>query len=298
MELNANVLSAMRTAYSLKFQKAFEATPSICEKFCMIEGDCDHTAVEFPFLETFAFMREWIGPRQAKNLKSQSLRVVERAFEDTVKVRVRDIEADSWKQYAVLIAQMGQAGRQLWDRLAAEALTGSSKWLDGLTFFHATRKYGKNTICNTSSASLSKASFESAYLTMTSYLAHNGEPLCVVPDTLMVGPKLRATAWDIIKNTKVVSSGGSATVDNRNFELVEILVNPRLTGDFEDDWYLMQTNGFVKPVILQKSKDCELVAMDRADHENVFERDEIVYGTKAYGNAVCAFPHLVFRGGR
>ena len=133
---------------------------------------------------------------------------------------------------------------------------------------------------------------------MTSYQAHNGEPLCVVPDMLMVGPKLRAAAWDIIKNTKVVSSGGSATVDNRNFELVEILVNPRLTGDFEDDWYLMQTGGFVKPVILQKSRDCELVAMDRADHENVFERDEIVYGTKAYGNAVCAFPHLIFRGGR
>lgn len=298
MELNPNVLSAMRTAFNMKFQEAFDATETVYEKFCMIEGDPGHSAVEFPFLETFAFMREWIGPRQAKNLKSQSLRVVERAFEDTVRIRVRDIETDNWKQYAVLIAQMGQAGRQLWDRLSAEALTGSGKWIDGKTFFHASHKYGDNTICNTTSDALSQSSFETAYETMGTYLSHNGEILGVHPDTLIVGQKLRATAWDIIRNTKVAVGENGAVIDNRNLDLVDIVINPRLTGTYADDWYLCQCKGIIKPVILQKSKECELTALDRPEHENVFERDEIIYGTKAYGNAVCAFPHLIYRGGR
>ncbi len=298
MELNPNVLSAMRTAFSMKFQDAFAAASTVYEKFCMIEGDPAHSAVEFPFLETFAFMREWIGPRQAKNLKSQTLRVVERAFEDTVKIRVRDIETDNWKQYAILIAQMGQAGSQLWDRLAAEAITGSDKWIDGKTFFHTAHKYGESVICNTSPDTLSRESFETAYETMTSYRSHNGEAMSVIPDTLMVGPKLRATAWDIIKNTKSVSGENGAVVDNRNLDIVEIVINPRLVDEYENDWYLSQNKGILKPVILQKSKDCELTALDRMEDENVFERDEVIYGTKAYGNAVCAFPHLIYRGGR
>ncbi|MBR2434982.1 MAG: Mu-like prophage major head subunit gpT family protein [Lentisphaeria bacterium] len=298
MELNPDTLNSMRTSYSLKFQNAFDNTPTVYEKFCMIDGDPNHSAIEFPFLETFAFMREWIGPRQVKNLKSQSIRLVERAFEDTVKIRVRDIETDNWQQYSALIAQMGQAGRQLWDRLAVEALTGNSKWIDGKAFFHQEHKYGSSVICNTASDALSRETFETAYERMTSYTSHNGETLAVCPDVLMVGPKLRATAWDIIKNTKIVSGDNGAVIDNRNFDLVEIVVNPRLSGAFADDWYLMQTNGILKPVILQKSKDCELTALDRQDNENVFEYDEIIYGTKAYGNAACAFPHLVFRGGR
>lgn len=298
MELNPNILSAMRTAYSLKFQQAFDAVETLYDKFCMIEGDSAHSILEFPFLETFAFMREWIGPRQVKNLKSQSLRVVERAFEDTVKIRVRDIETDNWKQYASLIAQMGQAGKQLWDRLAVEAITVNSNWIDGIPFFSADHLYGKNPVCNLMTDPLTRESFEHAYETMTSYQAHNDQTLAVTPDTLMVGPKLRAAAWDIVKNTKMVAGENGAVVDNRNFDLVEIIVNPRLTGEYANDWYLSQNKGFIKPVILMKSKDCELTALDRPENESVFERDEIIYGTKAYGNAVCAFPHLIFRGGR
>lgn len=297
-EINPNVLAAARTAFSLKFQNAFSGVPTLYQKFCMLEGDAAHTAIEFPFLETFAFMREWIGPRQIKNLTSRKLRIVERPFEDTVKVKVRDLETDNWKQYATLFAQMGEAGGQLWDRLAVEAVTQAKAWIDNKAFFADTHKYGSSLIVNVASAKLSKTSFEAGYETMTSYRAHNGEALAVIPDTLMVGPKLRGMAWDLIKNTRIVTADGQTTTDNRNLDLVEIVMNPRLVGDFADDWYLMQANKPIKPVVLQKSKDAQLVARDKPDHDNVFERDEIVYGSKAYGNAACAFPHLIYRGGR
>lgn len=298
MELNPNVLSAARTAFSLKFQNALKDQPTLYQLFCMDEGDPAHTAIEFPFFDVFAFMREWVGPRQVKNLNSKKLRVVERPFEDTVKVKVRDLETDNWKQYGLLMAQMGQAGAQLWDRLSIEAITEAKEWIDNKNFFADTRKYGKNTIVNVTAAKLARASFEAAYEAMTSYVAHNNEACAVLPDRLMVGPRLRGIAWDLIKNTRIVVAEGEAAVDNRNLDLVEITVNPRLVGDFADDWYLMQTKGIIKPVVLQKSKPCEFTAMDKPDHGNVFDRDEILYGTKAYGNAAPAMPHLIYRGGR
>lgn len=302
MELNPNVLSAMRTAYILKFQDAFKAQQTTWEKYCMVEGDSAHTAIEFPFLETFAFLREWIGPRQVKNLSSKKLRIVERAFEDTVRVKVRDAQTDNWKQYASLFAQMGAAGGQLWDRLAVEAITNPAAWIDNKAFFTDTRRYGDDkkgsVIVNVTAAALAKTSFEAVYQAMTSYRAHNGEALAVVPDTLMVGPKLRGIAWDLIKNTKLVTADGQTTTDNRNLDLVEVIMNPRLVGDFENDWYLMQAKQPIKPVIMQKSVEPTVVAKDKPDHDNVFDRSEILYGSSAYGNAACAFPHLISRGGR
>lgn len=297
MELNKDRLSAMRTAFNLKFQNAFSAVPTVYDKFSMVEGDAAHTTIDFPFLETFAFLREWIGPRQIKNLTSRVLRMTEKAYEDTVAVKVRDIETDNWKQYASLIAQMGQAGAQLWDRLAIEALTNPKAWIDNKAFF-GEHKYGKQTIANAVSTALNETTFDAAFLTMCSYQGHNGEALGVRPDTLMHGPSLSATAWNIVKNSKVVVTEGTAAIDNRNFNKVELLENPRLVGDYANDWYLMQANGVIKPVILQKSKDVELVPLDKPDHENVFDRDEILYGSKAYGSAAAAFPHLVYRGGR
>ncbi len=292
MELNSQNLSAMRTAFILKFKNAFGAVPTTYQKFCMVEGSKDTTMLEFPFLETFAFMRKWVGDRQVKNLNSKVLQLVEEAFEDTIGVPVRSIEADKWQLYGAIFAQMGEAGAQLWDRLAVEAITAPKPWLDNKAFF-GTHKYGNSTIINSTSSDLSVTTFESAFTAMCSYAGHNGEKLGVRPDTLMVGPALYNSAWEIIENTHTVS--GNATLPNRNYKKVELLENSRLDGD---SWFLMQAKGQIKPVILQKSKECELVALDKSTDENVFSRAEIIYGTSAYGSAACAFPHLIYRGGQ
>lgn len=296
---NRNKLDAMRTAFNLKFQEGIKLAGSNYQKFCMIEGDMAHSAIEFPFLQTFAFMREWVGPRQIKNLASQKLRIVEKAFEDTVSIPLRDVQTDNWNQYAHILTSMGQGCEALWDRLAAEALLNPAPWIDGIEFFSANREYGDgNAICNTDSGELTAANFEKAYAAMQLYNAHNGEPMEVTPDLLIVGPELRAAAWEIIKLERVPDShGGALTVANRNFDLVEIQVNPRLRGKHKNLWFLAQTAGSVKPVVLQKSVTGELTALDKPEHPNVFSESKVIYGAKAYGNAACAFPHLIYRGG-
>ena len=296
MDIFRNQFDAMRTSYRLTFQKAFDAAPTLYQEFCMVDGDAAHTVLELPFLGAFTFMREWIGDRQIKNLAGRKLRLVERPFEDTIAIPRRDIETDNWGQYAHAVAQLGQSGAQLWDRLAIEALTGAPNWIDDEAFFSETRKYGNSTICNRSSAALSAASLESAYDLMSSYCGHNGEPLGVRPTVLIVGPSLRGSARKLLENQFMVEDG--ASVDNPTRDLVEYRVSPRLVGDYADDWYLVATSGVPKPILLMKSKEASLTSLSEPTDQNVFLGNRALFGVDAYGNAAAAFPHLVYRGGR
>ncbi|MDD5698486.1 MAG: Mu-like prophage major head subunit gpT family protein [Victivallaceae bacterium] len=304
MDINRNTMSAVYTYYSLRFKNAFnkQAQKSRYEKFCIIDGDIASKIVQFPFLEAFAFMREWLGPRQVKNLASKKLIIIERGFEDTIGVPVRDIETDNWKQFGTIYAQMGQAGEKLWDRLAVAALTGAGNWIDDKAFFLSTasgsgaRKYGKSVIVNKTTSALSADTFNAARTAMMSYQDHVGEDLGVIPDVLMVGPSLEDTAWDILVNDYAYDATDKVQIKNKNKGRAELVVNKRLVGDYANYWFLMDCSGEIKPVVLQQSKTAKLTRMDHETDANVFMNGEALYGTDAFGNAAAAFPHLVYGG--
>ncbi|MHB9138187.1 MAG: Mu-like prophage major head subunit gpT family protein [Victivallaceae bacterium] len=304
MDINRNTMSALYTYYSKKFGDAFAkaAVASIYQKFCMMEGNASSKILEFPFLESFAFMREWLGDRQIKNLASKKLRMVEKPFEDTVGVPMRDIETDTWGQYGTIIAQLGQAGEQLWDRLAVEAILANANWIDDLPFFNDTasgagaRKYKKSVIVNKTTAALTAITFALAYKTMSLYCDHVGESLGVVPTHLMVGPALYDTAWDILVNEFSYDATDKVQVKNKNKGRCELILNKRFAGTSANHWYLMDCSGEIKPVIIQQSKLAKLTRIDAANDEIVFMQGKALYGTDAYGSAALAFPHLCYAG--
>ena len=138
---------------------------------------------------------------------------------------------------------------------------------------------------------------------MMTYRGHNGKSLGIVPDLLIVGPKLEAEAFSILKDRlqlhAVSQSGvsGVGATDNPWNGSAELLVLPEICGEYEDRWFLASTAGVLKPVIVQQRKQPVLTALDRDSDENVFARKEYLYGTDARGEAFLAFPHLICRGG-
>lgn len=54
-------------------------------------------------------------------------------------------------------------------------------------------------------------------------------------------------------------------------------------------WFLLCTSRPLKPVILQKRRDFQFVAMDKLDDEHVFKNKEFVYGADARGNVGFGF---------
>ena len=122
MELNRNNLEMMRIAMNLKFKAGIESYTPRYTELAMVEGDIAHDSIEFPYIEQFDGMREWLGDRQFKNLSSKKIRVIEKAFEQSVSIPRRAIETDNWSIYGATASRMGESREKLWDYLVIQAM--------------------------------------------------------------------------------------------------------------------------------------------------------------------------------
>ncbi len=297
MDINRGTMSSLFEGFNMQFKNGFDMAPDSWAQFA---GSIPSTTAlnTYPFLEQSSGMREWIGDREIKNFASNKLQVVNKDYEDTVSVTRNDIEDDQYGIYGTLIAQMGQNAGKLWNDLTFKALVSGKddKWLDGKAFFASDRKYDKNTVNNKTTSALSETAFNTAYLSMTSYCGHSNKPLGVIPDLLIVGPALRTTAWDIVKNQFAYDATDKVQVKNVNENLVDLLVAPELSGTYANYWFLASTKSVIKPVMIQQRKHPKLTRLDKESDENVFMRKEFIYGTDARGAAFMSLPHLIYAG--
>ena len=293
MDINKTNMSALFTAYLKDFKDAYATRPNEYQSYTMTQG-INATTLELPFLEAFAGMREWIGPRQVKDLASQKVVYKEKSFEETVSVPVRDIETDAFALYSVMIAQMADAAADQRGINALEALTTNDTWIDKVAFYSAAgRSYGSNVISNYGTGALTDIVFNAAYLAMTTYKGHNDKLLNSKPNVMRVGAANRTTAWNILKNQFAYDATAKVQIKNVNEGIVDLVVDPMISGT---NWYLMNTTGRIKPVFQNVPKAATLISKTRLDDENVFEEDKFVYGTTLRTATGKTFPHLVYWG--
>lgn len=302
MDINRQNMNELFLGFQQVFKRGFETADIEYRKFSTEVRST--TAVEvYPFLEQFGGMREWIGDRQIKHVSSQKKSVANRDFEDSVVVKRNDIEDDKYGLYSSLIQDLGAAANSIWGELAYQALLGGDTdgWIDGLPFFSATRKYGEDAaINNCGTAALSMDSYAAARMKMLQYRGHSGRALKVTPRLLIVGPANEGVAFDILKNARrltaeVIGSGDSAktisgSIENRYAGTAEILVSQELGSE----WFLADVSKSLKPVIVQKRKEPKLTRLDSDNDENVFMRNEFIYGTDCRGEAFLSMPHLIY----
>lgn len=298
MEINATNLATMRTAFNLRFKDGVEGYKPVYKELAMIEGDIAHDTIEFPFIQQFEGMREWLGDRQFKNLETSKISVKEKAFELSISVPRRALETDNYGIYGRNIQSMGEKTEELWDELFIKALTDPEKWFDGLAFYSATRKYGSNkkagTINNTAALALNFENFGIFHKQMSTFIGASGKPISSRPTHLIVGEHLADTAKIIMEQDKYRDADGNEVL-NPHKGKCKIVVHPLLAGDYENDWYLGKFDSVMKPVLILKNKVGSLVALDKDTDETVFMRNEVVYGTEAFGNSAALFPHLLGR---
>jgi phage major head subunit gpT-like protein len=242
-------------------------------------------------------MSKWVGDRVLANIKSGKLTVVNDPFEKTITVRRTDILDDQFGIYSPLIQAMGVSAGALWLKLGATALLDNGTWADGKAFFATDRKYSPQTIANYTTDALSAASFKAAKTAMESFVLDGGEPGEVVPRVLLVGPSLRDTAWDIVKNEWVTSgTGKGGAVKNAQQGACELKVCRRFVGAYANHWRLLGEQGGMRSVYVQQRELPKLTRMDRDTDYNVFMKGDFYYGTDARGAAFLTLPHLAYAG--
>lgn len=227
-------------------------------------------------------MREWVGDRELKEFAKFDYSIKNRKFEGTVKVPFKDIKYDKIGKYKPAIAQLAENCKKFGYTLAVQALTTGhlNDCYDGKKFFATNHTVGTDTYSNLGNLALTEANLLAAYAFMMSIKNSSGEPMGVLPTTLVVGPQQFATAIDLVETQK--ANG------NKTYKLVKVVVEPRITGL---EWYLLDTSKIVKPIILQVAEEGNFTE----DDSQKFMKDTMLYGADAFLNAGYGLWQLAYK---
>lgn len=254
-------------------------------------------------------MREWIGGRSAKSLRTQGVDVLNKKFEATMQILVDDLRRDKTGFIKLRIAQLVERANTHWAKLlsALREVGGSTLCVDGQYFYDTDHAFGDsgtwknllaagdyaelnvNTANNPTASELSNIIVKGVQH-MYTLKDDQGEPINENARKFLVQVPVNMYAALITAKTNQFLNTGSGVVDNpsKNAEFEWIpSVNPRLTDD--DVLYIDRIDGVERPFIIQSETDIEISAKAEGsefEHDN----DAHEYGIKANRNVGFAFP--------
>lgn len=279
MEITQANIAGLTTGFKATFNQSLEAAPVNYEKFATkLQSSTRYE--NYPFLGQMPGMREWVGDREIQSFNSYEYIVANRKFEDTIAIPREDIEDDQYGKYRFMIQGYGYAVARLPQELVIEALLNgfSNKCFDGKTFFATDHKSGGTTYSNKSTLKLSRTSFRAARTAMMSIMGDRGRSLGIIPDLLAISPKNEYAAKEIVEADQIEGTS------NPDKGLAKIEVIPELAAE-PDAWFLLCTTRFMKPLIYQERQKPRFVYLTGEKDNNVFMRDEFIYGADARGAA-------------
>ncbi len=275
---------------------------------------------DYPWLDRLPQMREWQGERVVTNPSVRLQTITNKLFELTVGVKRTDIEDDKLGVYRPIVEEVARQAKVWPDRIIANAVIAgeSAVVFDNQNFFDdghpvnpddpSQQIGGTNTDTTqanlfTGAASgnypgalpLSSDSLEKVTSYMMSLVGPDGNPLEIMPDTLMVPPQLKWAAAKLLQaemigaDITLAASGnaynhGAAMQSNILRGSMDLVVNPYLRGD-ATSYYVLCTKRAVKPFVFQLREAPEFAVLTSPTDEHVFKHDEFLWGTRARGNA-------------
>lgn len=104
----------------------------------------DQASETYAFLGQTPRMREWIGGRQAKGLRANSLTIANKHYEATMEIALRDLRRDKTSQLQARVSEFADEGDAHWGTLlSALILAGpSTVCYDGQYFFDTDHSEG------------------------------------------------------------------------------------------------------------------------------------------------------------
>lgn len=292
--VNPALLSALNTGFKKDFLRGLARAKVLWDQIAMKIISTNASEV-YPVLGRFPQLREWVGDRVVKDLAISDFQIKNKPYEGTIRVPRPAIEDDSFGIYGTEAEMLGDTANRFPDKLIFTLLEGGfvNLCLDGQAFFATTHPDGNGgTYSNKGTTALSAAAYAVARAQMMGLKDDGGESLDIMPDLLVVPPSLEETARLIINADTIPNAAGTAAETNVWKGSARILVVPRLTD--ANDWYLLDTSKVLKAFIWQTRKEPQLVAKVSLTDDNVFSRNEFIWGVDLRGNAGYGLPQLAF----
>ncbi len=243
----------------------------------------------YKWLGSMPRMREWGTGRLAKGLGTESYSVENLKYESTLEVDRDEVSDDKTGQIRVRIGELAIRAASHKDFLISQLLingaTSGFNSYDGVTFFndaHVSGASGSQDNKLTSTAvdinnpttEEFKAALTRGIGAMLAFKDDQGEPMsisatglaCVVPTTMYMRA-LEAVSAAVTSSTSNVVQGAA-----------RIIALPWLTDGSK--WYLLKTDGVIRPFIFQDREPVEFTALTEESDEG-FRREKFLYGVRA-----------------
>lgn len=295
MDVNQANLNAIFLSMSTIFNNAFKAGTTEWQGIAM-EVPSNSRYTDHRWMGNFPTMKKWVGKKNIKKLDEYEYIIKNHPYESTIEVQRDDIEDDQVGIYSIQVQTAGDAAKKHPDQLVFTAVNNAfkDKCFDGLSFFSDKHKVGKGFVSNKGTKKLSTAtlaaveeSYGLARQSMMELTDDDGEPLNVVPDTLLVPPALESIAKRLINSDKLDDGSPNPYKGTAKLVVSGRIKNPK-------HWQLLDMSKPVKPYLYQKRKAAQLVKSTDAGSPNVFMEGVYYFGVEARGNAGYGFWQLAY----
>ena len=243
----------------------------------------------YRFLGSIPRVREWGTGRLAKGVNVESYDVENLKYEATLEVDRDEIDDDQTGQIRLRVNELAVNAATHPDWLIAQLLingaTAGYLSFDGLTFFNDAHVSGDSgnqdndlTYDATDHTAVTVAEFKlalaQAMTTMLGFKDDQGQSLRLAPSGLViiVPPALYVTALEAVGATVIASTTNILQGAARVIPLPEIST--------ATTWYLLKTDGHIRPFIFQDRMPIEFGALEQ-NSETGFIREVYLYGVRA-----------------
>ena len=111
MIVNQDSIALSFKGFKTVFTDAYLETPTNADKIAMTVPSSSRDET-YGWMGQFPSLREWIGPRQVKNLEAHGFTIKNRKFESTVEISRDDISDDRLGIFKPVFSEMGQTTRR------------------------------------------------------------------------------------------------------------------------------------------------------------------------------------------
>jgi phage major head subunit gpT-like protein len=284
MLLTKASLQALMTSFSMTFRQAWGETPN-WHQHITTQIPSNTRINTYGWMARLLAMRKWAGPRVIQNLNTHAYTLENDPYETTVGVDKHDFADDNLGVYSPLISEMGRVGRKWPDQLSKRALQAgiTNLGFDSAPFFSASHPLNpagvQSNLFEPTGAVTgpSPSNWDQVRSAMVSYTGEDGEPLGIMPNTLIVPPTLELQA-----KTTLTAAYGSAGATNVQQGQANVIVIPELANE-PNVWYAAQTTGAIKPLIFQLREAISLVTKTLPTDDNVFQLRQFLWGLEGRG---------------
>jgi len=287
------LLPGLKTEFDLAYRKRIDS--GVAQLIATTITTTNPTQ-KYAWLGATPGMQEFVDERKPQGLQEFNYAIEDKVFEASIAVDRKAIEDDQYDLIRLRIRDLAERVADHQHRIVVESLANgfSDEGYDGVSFFNTAHPVGDGTTYgNRGTSALDATALASAINQMMLVPTDKQDPMGIIPDTLVVGPKNQWNATELVESPVAVYKGNAGdTAPSNSYKNVfegklRVVVSPYLRGASDEYWFLLDTTRAVRGIILQQRSDVpvEFSALDSANpSDTTWWQDRYFYGVRARYN--------------